>query len=451
MTQDGASGSRDPDDPGHSGEAPEEVDPADILDSTAGQPLPSPDSPRGRWRRWLKLGGAAAALALAVAGIYAYRSHQHRRIVDLSISRARSLIRADTWLGYERAAELLGVRAAQLDPVRARGLRALALALLSSDYRDASAAAEANGALKDPLRAPLVPLDAELAVAALALREGKAGTALDYAGRGGGRGLADVLAARVAILAGNVAAASSALDRALAADPQLPAALALRGDLLRRGGHPGEARGAYAAALDASAHALAAGLPDTVADSSPHPRATFGLAKLALDRDLPAQEALVPLRRLAADSAGTPLVERARAALYLAALQARAGDRAGAAAALDAAGVEPQLRGWLQQAAGQLEVERGRYRVPDRTPSALVSASDDDPYLPPPPPPPPRIEPTAKATPHGFKVHPPAKKRSPHGKAHKPPPATAKKGKAAAAKHKAAKPPTKKRRAGDTR
>src|SRR6266702_5940957 len=206
-----------------------------------------------------------------------------------------------------------------------------------------------------------------------------------------------------------------------------------------------------AAAVDASAHALAAGLSDTVADSSPHPRATFGLAKLALDRDLPAEEALVPLRRLAADSAGTPLVERARAALYLAALQARAGDRPGAAAALDAAGVEPQLRGWLQQAAGQLEVERGRSRVPDRTPSALVAASDDDPYLPPPPPPPPRIEPTEKATPHGFKVHPPAKKRSPHGKAHKPPPATAKKGKAAAAKHKAAKPPTKKRRAGDTR
>src|SRR5689334_22458207 len=106
MTQHGASGSRDPDDPGLSGETPEEVDPADILGSTAGQPLPSPDLPRARWRRGLKLAAAAAALALVVAGIYAYRSHQQRRIVDLSISRARSLIRADTWLGHQRAAEL---------------------------------------------------------------------------------------------------------------------------------------------------------------------------------------------------------------------------------------------------------------------------------------------------------------------------------------------------------
>ena len=450
MTHDGAPGSRYPDDPGHSGEAPEEVDPADILDSTAGQPPTSADSPHGRWRRWLKLAVAVAALALLVAGVYAYRSHQHRRIVELSISRARSLIRADTWLGYQRAAELLGVRAAQLDPVRARGLRALALALLASDYRDASAAAEADGTLKEPLRAAAVPVEAELAVAALALREGKAGTALDYAGRGGGRGLADVLAARVALLAGNTVAAGSALDRALAADPELPAALALRGDLLRRGGHPAEARGAYAAALDASAHALAAGLPGAVADAAPHPRATFGLAKLALDRDLASEEALGPLRRLAADGAGTPPVERARAALYLAALQARAGDRTGAAAALDAAGLEPHLRGWLQQAAGQLEVERGRYRVPDRTPSGLVSASDDDPYVPPPPPPP-RVEPPAKRAPYGFKVHPPAKKRPPHGKTHKPRPATAKKGKAAPAKHKAVKPAAKKRRAGDAR
>jgi tetratricopeptide (TPR) repeat protein len=456
MTHDGAPGSDDPGDPAQSGEAPEEVDPADILDGTgAARIAAAPGSSSTRWRGWWKFAAAAAALVLVMGGVYAYRSHQQRRIVDLSISRARALVRSDTWLGYERAAELLGVRAAELEPVRAGSLRALALALLAADYRDATAAADANGALKEPLRAAEVPLEAELAVAALALREGKAGTALEYAGRGSGRGLADVLAARAALVAGNVSAAGEALDRGLAADPQLPAALALRGDLLRRAGRSAEARVAYAAALEGSGRALEAGLAGSGAGTGPHARATFGLAKLALGRELSPDEALGPLRRLAADGAGTAPVERARAALYLAALQARGGDRTGAAAALDAPGLEPQLRGWMQQAAGQLEVERGHYRVPSGTPAALVSASDDDPYLPPPPPPAPRVEPPPKPVLHGFKVHPVVKKPPRKGAAaakRQHPPSSPAKAKAKAkakanakAKAKAKKPPADKK------
>jgi hypothetical protein len=47
--------------------------------------------------------------------------------------------------------------------------------------------------------------------------------------------------------------------------------------------------------------------------------------------------------------------------------------------------------------------------VPDRTPGALVSASDDDPYIPPPAPP--QLKPSApRPVIHGFKVHPVAKK-----------------------------------------
>ncbi|GEJ57169.1 tetratricopeptide repeat protein [Anaeromyxobacter diazotrophicus] len=392
-----------PHDPGSPpGDEPVEVDPEDIQEG-----LPAGRAPGGRgFPRWAKVALALALAAAAALGVYAYRSHQDQRIVELSLARARQLVRADTWLGAQRAADLLGVRAARLDPQRAGSLRALALALLAADFRESPAAAEANALLVEPMRASRVPAEAQLAVAWLALRDGKAGTALEYANRAGPGGLADVISARVALVAGNGAAAAESLERALAADPELPAALALRGDLLRRSGRAADARVAYAAALDASAKALAAGRSGgDAAGDGPHARATFGLAKLALSRELPPEEALAPLRRLAGDAAGSPQVERARAALYLSALQARAGDRAGAAATLEATGLDAGNRAWLQRASGQLEVERDRYRVPDGTPAALVSASDDDPYVPPPPPPPPRVEAPQQQVLHGFKVH----------------------------------------------
>lgn len=381
---------------------PVEIDPEDVVVEPSGSDGPPPA--RRRSARWLKPTLAAAAIALAAAGVFAWRQHQARRIVEVSTARARQLVRADTWLGEQRAADLLGVRAARLDPTQAGALRALALALLAVDFREAPAAAEASALLVEPTRADRVPPEAQLAVAALALRDGKAGTALEYANRAGATGLGEVLAARIALLAGSTAAAGESLDRALAAEPDLPAALALKGDLLRRSGRPDEARAAYAAALEGSARALAAGLAGAEAAAAPHARATLGLGKLALSRALAPEEAMGPLRRLAGDAAGTPQVERARAALYLAALQARAGDRAGAAATVDAVGLDPGNRAWLQRAAGQLEVERGPYRVPDGTPGALVSASDDDPYVPPPPPPP-KVEAEPKQVLHGFQVH----------------------------------------------
>jgi len=407
MTLPAAPGSEDPGFP--PGDEPVEVGSEDIVD---GSPAAGRKRGRSGAPRWLVLSLGAVVVAVGALGVYAYRAHQERRIVAVSIARARQLVRADTWLGSQRAADLLGVRAAHLDPREAGALRALALALLAIDFREASAATEANALLVEPMRASRVTPEAQLAVAALALREGKAGTALEYANRAGQGGLADVLAARVALLAGSGAAAAESLDRALTGDPELPAALALRGDLLRRSGRAADARAAYVAAIGASSRALAAGLPGTdAAAPGPHARATFGLAKLALSRDIAPEEANAPLRRLAGDTGGSPQVERARAALYLSALQARAGDRAGAAATLEATGLDADLRAWLQRAAGQLEVERGRYRVPDGTPGTLVSASDDDPWIPPPPPPT-RVEPPPKQVLHGFKVHAAAAKKS---------------------------------------
>jgi hypothetical protein len=97
--------------------------------------------------------------------------------------------------------------------------------------------------------------------------------------------------------------------------------------------------------------------------------------------------------------------------MFLSALLGRTGDRTAARDTLDKAGADEALHAWLEKASGQLEVERGRYRVPDATPAVLLSASDDDPYIPPPPP---QAEPSApKPVLHGFKVHPPVKKTKP--------------------------------------
>ncbi len=394
-----------------------------------------------RLPRWAKCAGALLGAALALIAVLLYRRHQERRIVALSVARAEKLVRSDTWLGYHEAAALLGVRAARTDPVEAGALRAFALAMLALDYRDRAAGTEAEAVLVEPTRAAQVPRAAELALAALSLAEGKAGTALEHVSRAGEGALPQLLYARTALLAGNPRAASEGVDRALAADQELPGALSLRGDLLRRSGRPSEAHPAYLAALAASRREFEAGLAGSSARAgaaAPHPRATYGLAKLALSREISREEATPPLSRLVSDHAGTPQVERARAALFLAALQARAGDRAGAKATLDQTGLDGPLRAWLEKAAGQVEVERGPYRVPDATPEVLLSASDDDPYVPPPPPPAkPRAAP-AKPALHGFKVHPATSKK----------PAKVAKGKAKGSKSK--KPaPTKRQQARD--
>ena len=405
-----------PEEPGRPGASEDEAGETGAVD-LAPEQLDEAGSPptRRKFSTRVKVACAALTAVAAVALVLAYRSHQERRIVAISVARAKQLVRSDTWLGYHEAAALLAVRAAKADPLQAGALRAFALAMVSLDYRDRTAAAEANVALVEPGRAADVPFHAQLAMAALALSEGQAGTALEYATRAGQDALPHVLHARIALMAGNAAVAAEAVDQALAVDPELPTALALKGDLLRRAGRAEGARAAYTAALASSSRALEAGLTGSSARggaAAPQARATLGLAKLALSRDIPSEAALGPLTRLLEDRTGTPQVERARSAMFLSALQGRAGDRAAASATLDKAGVDGGLRAWLEKAAGQAEVERGRYRVPDATPAVLLSASDDDPYVPPPPPP--QVEPSPqKPALYGFKVHPAAKKVKP--------------------------------------
>ncbi|HEX9188559.1 MAG TPA: tetratricopeptide repeat protein [Vicinamibacteria bacterium] len=324
--------------------------------------------PRGRGA-WLKVVAFVAVAALAGGAALAYRSHHRKQVLQQGLTRARELMIPDTFAGYRDAAQVL-LPLVEIDPLGAGSVRAFALAMLYADYRDQKAGLDAEALLVGPERAPVVPPAAELARAALALGRREAGTASSHASRPGGAVWGATIQGRLALLAGNPSGALESLDQALAAEPQFPAALALRGDALRRLRRFEAARAAYADALRASPG---------------HPRAAFGMAKLALGGQAKPQEALPALERLLADKAGMPINERGRAALHLAALRGRLGDRPGAAAAMDTAGVEGADRAWLEKAVAEEELSRTGYRAVARAPMALQSASDDDPYQPAPP------------------------------------------------------------------
>ncbi len=348
-------------------------------------PLPSEDFDIVRPGRSpaFKAAVAIAALAVIAGGLLAYRAHHRRQLVEIGLAGASKLMRLDTAAGYRDAASLLEPLA-QIDPLEAGSARALALAMLFADYRDEAAEGEAEALLVEPGRADHIPARANLAAAALGLGRGAAGEVATAAGRASGDPLSGVLIARTALIAGNPDAALEPASTAAAADPRLPAALALHGDLLRRlRKDPAGAHTAYAAALAASPL---------------HPRAAYGLAKLALAAKAPAAEARAALQRILADS-GTPSNERGRAALHLAALSLAAGDRSEAGAALDAAGLDAPSRAWAERAAAFAAAGGGTYRALEGAPASLVSASDDEPTLAPPPP----LPPSAK---HAAKMHP---------------------------------------------
>jgi hypothetical protein len=325
----------------------------------------------------LKLVAVAGVALVAGGALLAYRAHHRRKVVEAGLAQADALLRLDTAAGYRQAATLLEP-IAQLDSMNGASVRAFALAMLLADYRQADAEGEIENLLVTPMRAENVPLHAQLAAAALALGRKEAGSATTAVTRAGSGPWPQVLQARIALLAGNPEAALQPAAAA-AAEGSFAPGLALHGDVLRRlRRDPGAARAAYEAALAAS---------------PAHARAAFGLAKLALAGDAPAAEAETALRRLLEDREGTPAVERARAAVHLATLRLRAGDRTAADAALDAAGLDEASRVWAGRAASVAADRRGPYRAVQGAPPALQSASDDDPGelspVPPPPPPPP--------------------------------------------------------------
>ena len=323
----------------------------------------------------LKLTAVLVAVLLVGVALLAYRAHHRSKVLAEGLARADALLRLDTAAGYREAASLLEPLAA-MDPLDAASVRAFALAMLFADYR-ADVEGEVEGLLVAPGRAPVVPPHAHLAVAALALGHREAGSAATAAARAGESAWARVLQARVALLAGNPAAA---LDPAASAASEgaFPPGLALHGDVLRRLRKDLRgARAAYEAAL---------------ATSPLEPRAAYGLAKLALAGHAPAEGAATALQRVLSDAAGTPAQERNRAALHLAALSFRKGDRRAAEAALDSAALDGPARAWAFRAATVESENHGPYRAVTGAPASLQSASDDDPadLSPEPPPPPPK-------------------------------------------------------------
>ena len=358
----------------------------------------------------------AGLVIVALAAALLYRSQHRREVLAKGMARAQEFLRADTWSGYRAASQVLEPLVV-IDAMEAGSLRAQALAMLAADYRDEAASAQAEVLLDPPERAVEIPPAASLARAALAMGRRQIGSAATSASRPGTGALGRVVQGRVALFAGNASGAAEFAAEAVSADPGLPAALALQCDALRRSGKAEAARLACVAALQASPN---------------HPRAAFGLAKLALSGKAKADEAFPALERILADREGTPSNERGRAALHLAALQGRAGDRAGAQRTLDASGTSGPDRAWLEKAVGEEELSRTGYHVVDHAPPGLQSASDDDPYVAPPPAPPPEppravVKKAPKKTPAKAKA--PAKTKGtkaaakpPPKKAVKPPP-----------------------------
>lgn len=315
---------------------------------------------------------ALAVVVVALAGAaLAFRAHHRKQVVAQGLARAEELLAVDTSAGYTDAARLLEPLTV-LDPVKAGAARAFALAMLAADYRDRDASARAEALLVEVEAEDTPPAWADLANTMLSVSRGEAGSALASANRAGESPWARVVQARVAMLAAKPELAREPLDAAVQQRPRFPPALALRGDVLRRTGHAAQAAESYRAALDASPL---------------HPRASYGLAKLALAGAVAPDEARLAVGRLLEDVTGTPAVERARAAYHLASIEARAGDRTAASAAMDRAGVSGAARSWLERAVEAHASSRG-YRVQDGAPPELRSASDDDPYVAPPRPPP---------------------------------------------------------------
>jgi tetratricopeptide (TPR) repeat protein len=336
--------------------AADESEPTAILEFEATEAAPVRRRPPPR-RNAIAAIAAVAACALVVALVAGFVVHRRGRVAD-GIARATALVRLDTSAAHGEAAELLAPLA-EIDPLEAGSLRAFALAMRFLDYGDASAEIEAERLLVTPGRADEVPAFAELALAALAIGRREAGTATIAASHAHGTAWSDVLQARTALLAGSFDAAAESASAAATADPALVAARALEGDAARRAREGRRAREAYAAAL---------------AVSPTHPRAAFGLAKLALAGLAPAAEARAALQRVL-DDLRTPAPERGRAAIHLGALLLRAGDRAGASEALSAAALDVDARAWAERAMAR-EAASSRLALPG-VPAALRSPSDD--------------------------------------------------------------------------
>ena len=321
----------------------------------------------------------AGVAIVALAAALLYRTHHRREVLTQGTVRARELMRADTWAGYRAASQVLEPLVA-IDAMEAGALRAQALAMLAADYRDEAAAVEAERLLdapgarrRDPARRQPGP-----GGAGHGPRAGRLGRHLGRPRRAPApRGACSRAGSRSspAIPPGP----PSSPPRPWPPTRDCPPRWRSRGTRCAGPGRPEGARQAYLAALHASPG---------------HPRATYGLAKLALSGKARPEEAYPALERHPGRPRRHPGNERGRAALHLAALQGRAGDRAGAQRTLDASGATGADRAWLEKAVAEEELSRTGYRVVDGAPAGLQSASDDDPYVPAPPaPPPPPPEP----------------------------------------------------------
>ena len=140
------------------------VEPGDDDGTGPGEPSPAPPAPpRGSASRMVQVVALAGVAIVALAAALLYRAHHRREVLAQGMTRARELMRVDTWAGYRGASEILEPLVV-IDAMEAGALRAQALAMLAADYRDENAAgrgraaARSSGAIRrDSLPPPAWP------------------------------------------------------------------------------------------------------------------------------------------------------------------------------------------------------------------------------------------------------------------------------------------------------
>ena len=216
------------------------------------------------------------AVVLALAALLAYRSVPAPEGPRPRGCPRRPICSGSTPRPATRGPPTCSCRSAGLDPHRGRLDARLRLAMLAADYRDPDGRLVAEGLLVEPGRADLVPAFADLATAALYLGRRRGGRRRHL--RQPGRPLAVERPAARGASPSRPATSRPASSRWPPPPPPTPGWPA-----------PWRSRATWPAASGATRPRPAPPTQAALAVSKLHPRATYGLAKLALAAQDPAR------------------------------------------------------------------------------------------------------------------------------------------------------------------
>jgi predicted Zn-dependent protease len=326
--------------------------------------LGAPEPPPGFLARH-RTAAAAAALVVVLGGavgVYlAVRARSRAELAERAVGAARAGLARDTLASLRKAAEVLAeARDARPDDLQIASLAAQVNAVLAADHGDADARKIA-AALSDPAVASDGALAARLLLASGGAARRDAEKAVLSAG-GSTSPLLQALAGEVLFARAERKDGRARLEAAARATPPLLRALADLGDAELQSGDPEGALAYYGAAI--------AAVPT-------HPRSVVGAAeaRLLLGRGL--ESSRTELAAVDADAGSAPPVAaRLRFELAYARVLAASGDRSAATDRLARAGEKLGRTAALDAAAAEIELSARAY---DRAESAAARAVDQEP------------------------------------------------------------------------